>query len=67
MVVELLTPQQAADFLIATAELQYGIHCWGRNQDLQRGNSIQINRVIITKDGSKECFPSRRKSRDLGL
>ncbi|XP_002524536.3 protein DOG1-like 4 [Ricinus communis] len=38
MVVELLTPQQAADFLIATAELQYGIHCWGRNQDLQRGS-----------------------------
>lgn len=35
-VVELLTPQQAVEFLIAAAELQFGIREWGMNQDRQR-------------------------------
>ncbi|KAJ9182996.1 hypothetical protein P3X46_006919 [Hevea brasiliensis] len=35
-VVEFLTPQQAAEFLIAAAELQFGIRFWGRNEDLHR-------------------------------
>ncbi|CAB4307724.1 unnamed protein product [Prunus armeniaca] len=37
-VVELLTPQQAVEFLIAAAELQFGVRGWGMNQDRQRGN-----------------------------
>ncbi|XVF18613.1 hypothetical protein REPUB_Repub11eG0037600 [Reevesia pubescens] len=35
-VVDLLTPQQAVEFLIAAAELQFGIREWGINQDRQR-------------------------------
>ncbi|XP_022718031.1 protein DOG1-like 4 [Durio zibethinus] len=35
-VVNLLTPQQAVEFLIAAAELQFGIREWGMNQDGQR-------------------------------
>uniref|UniRef100_A0A7N0RDW4 DOG1 domain-containing protein n=1 Tax=Kalanchoe fedtschenkoi TaxID=63787 RepID=A0A7N0RDW4_KALFE len=35
-VVELLTPQQAAEFLIAAAELQFGIRGWGLNQNTTR-------------------------------
>ncbi|CAA3006644.1 transcription factor TGA5 [Olea europaea subsp. europaea] len=38
-VVELLTPQQAAEFLVAAAELHFGIHAWGVEQDRQRGNA----------------------------
>ncbi|KAB2605539.1 transcription factor TGA5-like [Pyrus ussuriensis x Pyrus communis] len=37
-VVELLTPQQAVEFLIAAAELQFGVRGWGLNQDRRRGN-----------------------------
>ncbi|XP_057958551.1 protein DOG1-like 4 [Malania oleifera] len=37
-VVELLTPQQAAEFLIAAAELQIGVHEWGLHYDRQRGS-----------------------------
>ncbi|KAL7216696.1 hypothetical protein ACSBR1_028600 [Camellia fascicularis] len=37
-VVDLLTPQQAVEFLIAAAELQFGVRSWGMNQDHQRGN-----------------------------
>ncbi|XAR56461.1 hypothetical protein NMG60_11036958 [Bertholletia excelsa] len=36
-VVDLLTPQQAVEFLIAAAELQFGIRSWGLYQDRQRG------------------------------
>ncbi|WCJ32279.1 hypothetical protein M5689_013716 [Euphorbia peplus] len=36
LIVELLTPQQAAEFLVAAAELQFGIRFWGTNQDRQR-------------------------------
>ncbi|XP_059284152.1 protein DOG1-like 4 [Lycium ferocissimum] len=36
--VELLTPQQAVEFLIASAYLQFGIRRWGINHDRQRGN-----------------------------
>ncbi|CAI0440802.1 unnamed protein product [Linum tenue] len=32
-VVELLTPQQAVEFLIAAAELQFGVRGWGQDQD----------------------------------
>ncbi|CAN1841414.1 Protein DOG1-like 4 [Linum perenne] len=32
-VVELLTPQQAVEFLIAAAELQFGVRRWGQDQD----------------------------------
>ncbi|XP_021995071.1 protein DOG1-like 3 isoform X1 [Helianthus annuus] len=35
-VVELLTPQQAAEFLIAAAQLHFGIHRWGLNHDRDR-------------------------------
>ncbi|XP_071725928.1 protein DOG1-like 3 [Rutidosis leptorrhynchoides] len=35
-VVELLTPQQAAEFLIAAAQLHFGIHKWGLNHDRER-------------------------------
>ncbi|KAK6946623.1 Transcription factor TGA like domain [Dillenia turbinata] len=38
-VVDLLTPQQAVEFLIAAAELQFGVHGWGVNHDHQRGNT----------------------------
>ena len=37
-VVELLTPQQAVEFLIGAAELQFGIRGWGINHDRQRTN-----------------------------
>lgn len=37
--VELLTPQQAAEFLVAAAELQFGIRGWGLQQDRQRGHN----------------------------
>ncbi|EXB22356.1 hypothetical protein L484_004349 [Morus notabilis] len=37
-VVDLLTPQQAAEFLIAAAELQFGVRGWGVNHDRLRGN-----------------------------
>ena len=37
-VVELLTPKQAVEFLIAAAELQFGVRGWGMNEDRQRGN-----------------------------
>ncbi|XP_076918381.1 protein DOG1-like 3 [Bidens hawaiensis] len=36
VVVELLTPQQAAEFLIAATELHFGIRRWGRNHDRDR-------------------------------
>ncbi|KAF8391218.1 hypothetical protein HHK36_023520 [Tetracentron sinense] len=32
-VVEILTPQQAVEFLIAAAELQFGVRGWGLDQD----------------------------------
>ncbi|CAM8877314.1 unnamed protein product [Rhodiola kirilowii] len=38
-VLELLTPQQAVEFLIAAAELQFGIRGWGMNQDARRGHA----------------------------
>uniref|UniRef100_A0A2N9EE61 DOG1 domain-containing protein n=1 Tax=Fagus sylvatica TaxID=28930 RepID=A0A2N9EE61_FAGSY len=38
-VVELLTPQQAVEFLIGAAQLQFGIHGWGINHDRLRTNS----------------------------
>ncbi|CAL1373249.1 unnamed protein product [Linum trigynum] len=34
--VELLTPQQAVEFLIAAAELQFGVRGWGQEQDSLR-------------------------------
>ncbi|XP_065622868.1 uncharacterized mitochondrial protein AtMg00810-like [Quercus suber] len=37
-VVELLTPQQAVEFLIGAAELQFGIRGWGINHDRRRTN-----------------------------
>ncbi|PIN12131.1 hypothetical protein CDL12_15271 [Handroanthus impetiginosus] len=37
--VELLTPQQAAEFLVAAAELHFGIRGWGIEQDRRRENS----------------------------
>lgn len=37
-VVDLLTPQQAVEFLIAAAELQFVVHGWGVNHDSRRGN-----------------------------
>ncbi|KAA8525126.1 hypothetical protein F0562_007010 [Nyssa sinensis] len=37
-VVDLLTPRQAVEFLIAAAELQFGVREWGLNQDRQREN-----------------------------
>lgn len=36
--VQLLSPQQAVEFLIAAAHLQFGIRRWGINHDRQRGN-----------------------------
>ncbi|KAH7512660.1 hypothetical protein FEM48_Zijuj12G0114500 [Ziziphus jujuba var. spinosa] len=38
-VVEMLTAQQAVEFLIAAAELQFGIRGWGLNHDRLRGNA----------------------------
>ncbi|KAI3509764.1 hypothetical protein L1887_25286 [Cichorium endivia] len=35
-VVELLTSQQAVEFLIAAAQLHFGIHRWGLNHDRER-------------------------------
>ncbi|KAL5564540.1 hypothetical protein UlMin_027704 [Ulmus minor] len=35
-VVELLTPQQAVEFLMAAAELQFGVRGWGVNHDRER-------------------------------
>ncbi|KAM7251786.1 hypothetical protein ACFE04_023669 [Oxalis oulophora] len=37
--VELLTAHQAVEFLIAAAELQFGVRCWGSDQDRQRRNN----------------------------
>ncbi|KAK6134686.1 hypothetical protein DH2020_031611 [Rehmannia glutinosa] len=37
--VELLTPQQGAEFLVAAAELHFGIRGWGITQDRRRGNN----------------------------
>ncbi|PON98457.1 TGA transcription factor [Trema orientale] len=37
-VVDFLTPQQAVEFLIAAAELQFGVRRWGLNHDRQREN-----------------------------
>ncbi|KAH7860324.1 hypothetical protein Vadar_012140 [Vaccinium darrowii] len=37
-VVEILTPQQAVQFLVAAAELQFGVHAWGLNHDRRRSN-----------------------------
>ncbi|XP_055823289.1 protein DOG1-like 4 [Solanum dulcamara] len=37
--VELLTPQQKVEFLIASAHLQFGVRRWGINHDRQRENS----------------------------
>ena len=37
-VVELLTPQQAIEFLIAAAELQFGVRGWGLNHGRPRAN-----------------------------
>ena len=37
-VVELLTPQQAVEFLIGAAQLQFGIRGWGINHDRLRTN-----------------------------
>lgn len=39
-VVELLTPQQAAEFFIAAAELQFGIREWGRKQDGPQSDNV---------------------------
>lgn len=39
-VVELLTPQQATEFLISAAELQFGIQGWGLHHDRVRGANI---------------------------
>lgn len=36
--VDLLTPQQAVEFLIAASELHFGVRGWGINQDRHRGN-----------------------------
>ncbi|KDP34795.1 hypothetical protein JCGZ_10575 [Jatropha curcas] len=38
MIVDMLTPYQAAEFLVAVADLQFGIHIRGRNQDRLRQN-----------------------------
>ncbi|KAF9590820.1 hypothetical protein IFM89_038542 [Coptis chinensis] len=38
-VVEVLTPQQAVEFLIAAAELQFGVRGWGLAIDQRRGNT----------------------------
>ncbi|XP_059444719.1 protein DOG1-like 4 [Corylus avellana] len=38
-VLELLTSHQAVEFLIAAAELQFGIRSWGENQDRLRDRS----------------------------
>lgn len=35
-VVDLLTPQQAIEFLIAAAQLQFGIRGWGLHHDRRR-------------------------------
>lgn len=44
-VVELLTPQQAAEFLIAAAELQLGIRRWGLHlQDRTRSDETEETR-----------------------
>ncbi|GFP79600.1 transcription factor tga3 [Phtheirospermum japonicum] len=37
--VELLSPQQAAQFLVAAAELYFGIRGWGIQQDIRRASS----------------------------
>lgn len=34
--VEMLTPRQAVEFLIAATELQFGLRGWGINYDRQR-------------------------------
>ncbi|KAI3809610.1 hypothetical protein L1987_19206 [Smallanthus sonchifolius] len=40
MVVEMLTPQQAVEFLIAAAQLHFGIHRWGLNHDRERASRV---------------------------
>lgn len=36
--VDLLNPQQAVEFMVAAAELQFGVRAWGEYQDRQRGS-----------------------------
>ncbi|KAF5196620.1 Delay of germination [Thalictrum thalictroides] len=38
-VVDILTTQQAVEFLIAAAELQFGVHGWGLDKDQSRDNN----------------------------
>lgn len=38
-VVDLLTPQQAVEFLVAAAQLQFGVRGWGLNQDRHRAHT----------------------------
>nr|GMC70261.1 transcription factor TGA1-like [Ipomoea batatas] len=40
--VELLTPQQAVEFLIAAAQLMFGIRRWGINHDRRRENNVTV-------------------------
>ncbi|XP_065864515.1 protein DOG1-like 4 [Euphorbia lathyris] len=42
LIVELLTPQQAAEFLVAAAELQFGIRFWGTNQERQQQHTSVV-------------------------
>ncbi|KAM0063265.1 putative transcription factor TGA like domain-containing protein [Helianthus debilis subsp. tardiflorus] len=44
-VVELLTPQQAAEFLIAAAQLHFGVHRWGLNHDRERERERDRDRL----------------------
>ncbi|KAI3675036.1 hypothetical protein L1987_84618 [Smallanthus sonchifolius] len=39
MVVEMLTPQQAVEFLIAAAQLHFGLHRWGLKHDRERAGA----------------------------
>nr|XP_011460792.1 PREDICTED: transcription factor TGA5 [Fragaria vesca subsp. vesca] len=39
-VVDLLTPQQAVEFLIAASELHFGVRGWGLTQDRHRSNNF---------------------------
>ncbi|KAI3868434.1 hypothetical protein MKX03_037002 [Papaver bracteatum] len=40
-VIDILTPSQAVDFLIAAAELHLRLHDWGKKKDMNQNNQVQ--------------------------
>ncbi|KAL2245488.1 UNVERIFIED_CONTAM: Protein DOG1-like 3 [Sesamum indicum] len=55
--VELLTPQQAAEFLVAAAELHFGVRGWGIRVDRERGSMMEFSGNDATVSALSDSFP----------